>query len=316
MELQKRINFLMSQYDIKNPKELSEKSGIPYTTLRSIICDNVSNIRMDTAVALANFFGVSIDFLTGYTNIANPKQLLEESLAKCNLTESEYSLIMEDFISKQVINLSILNSTDKNMTKIKNAYHEIFNVYINYLGTNPLENETDDIEVIEKHNKPIDIKFIEMLKTLDKNKIIYKEASNVFPTLDIPRQYPVLGKISAGLPILAVENIEGYSYAPSSKIQEGYDYFFLRVDGDSMNLKFPNGCLLLIQRQCILENGQIGVFRINGDDATVKRFKEENNLVILEPMSSNPEHQVQTYNPKKINVEIIGKVISYIGDIN
>ncbi len=143
-----------------------------------------------------------------------------------------------------------------------------------------------------------------------------KQDSNAFPTVDVPQKYPVLGKISAGLPILAVENIEGYMYAPSSKIQAGYDYFFLRVIGDSMNLKFPDGCLLLVQKQPELENSQIGVIRVNGDDATVKRFKQEGDLVILEPMSSNPEHQVQIYNPKKIKVEIIGKVICAITDVN
>ena len=83
-----------------------------------------------------------------------------------------------------------------------------------------------------------------------------------------------------------------------------------------MNLKFPDGCLLLVQKQPELENGQIGVIRVNGDDATVKRFKEENNLIILEPMSSNSEHQVQIYNPQKIKIEIIGKVICSITDVN
>ncbi len=151
---------------------------------------------------------------------------------------------------------------------------------------------------------------------LVEEKIDRKSDSNIFPTADVPQKYPVLGKISAGLPILAVENIEGYMYAPSSKIQAGYDYFFLRVIGDSMNLKFPDGCLLLVQKQPELENSQIGVIRVNGDDATVKRFKQEGNLVILEPMSSNPEHQVQIYNPKKIKVEIIGKVICAITDVN
>ena len=83
-----------------------------------------------------------------------------------------------------------------------------------------------------------------------------------------------------------------------------------------MNLKFPDGCLLLVQKQPELENGQIGVVMVNGDDATVKRFKKENNLVILEPMSSNPEHQVQIYNTQNINIEIIGKVICSITDVN
>ena len=83
-----------------------------------------------------------------------------------------------------------------------------------------------------------------------------------------------------------------------------------------MNLKFPDGCLLLVQKQPELENGQIGVVMVNGDDATVKRFKQENDLIILEPMSSNLEHQIQIYNPQKTKVEIIGKVICAITDVN
>lgn len=143
-----------------------------------------------------------------------------------------------------------------------------------------------------------------------------KIESNVFPTSDIPKKVPVIGKISAGLPILAVENIEGYEFAPSSHIKEGYEYFYLRVQGDSMNLKFNDGDIVLVQKQDILENDEIGVILVNGNDATVKKYKSENELVILEPMSTNPENTVQIYNPKNISIKIIGKVVSYQGKIN
>ena len=143
-----------------------------------------------------------------------------------------------------------------------------------------------------------------------------KIESNVFPTSDIPKKVPVIGKISAGLPILAVENIEGYEFAPSSHIKEGYEYFYLRVQGDSMNLKFNDGDIVLVQKQDILENDEIGVILVNGNDATVKKYKSENELVILEPMSTNPENTVQIYNPKNISIKIIGKVVSYQGRIN
>lgn len=142
-----------------------------------------------------------------------------------------------------------------------------------------------------------------------------KIESNVFPTTDIPEKVPVVGKISAGLPILATENIEGYEFAPSSQIKEGYTYFYLRVQGDSMNLKFSEGDIVLIQRQDTLENDEIGAILVDGNDATVKKYKFENGLVILEPMSTNPENTVQIYNPKKINIQIIGKVISYQGKV-
>lgn len=142
-----------------------------------------------------------------------------------------------------------------------------------------------------------------------------RDESNVFPITDMPKKVPVVGCISAGLPILATENIEGYEFAPSSQIKKGYTYFYLIVKGDSMNLKFHNGDLVLVQKQDILENDEIGVIAINGDDATVKKFKKENGLVLLEPMSTNPEYTVQIYDPKKISIRIIGKVVSYQGKI-
>lgn len=139
--------------------------------------------------------------------------------------------------------------------------------------------------------------------------------SNAIPIPDTPVKVPIIGKISAGLPILAIENIEGYEFAPSSYIKEGFEYFYLRVSGDSMNLKFRNGDLVLVQKQDELENNEIGVILVDGFDATVKKFRCENGLVVLEPMSTNPEHQVQIYNPKDTAIKIIGKVVSYQGKL-
>ena len=139
--------------------------------------------------------------------------------------------------------------------------------------------------------------------------------SNVFPTSDVPTEIPVLGKISAGLPILASENVEGYEFAPSSYLKEDFEYFYLRVQGDSMNLRFPEGNLVLVQKQDCLENGEIGVFLIDGQDATVKKFRQDGDFVILDPMSTNPSNITQIYNIKETPVRIIGKVILHIGKV-
>lgn len=312
----KKIKELRKEKDITQD-QLAEMLNVVPTAITNYE-SGYSQPTLEALTKLGNIFNVSIDYLLGNTSITNPQKYLEEKLATYYLTEDEYDLIMNDIISKETINLSILNSENKNMKKVKQAYCEIFNVYVNYLENSPLDTivNIDNVEDIKDNIKPIDIKFITMLKSINKNKVIYKKDTNAFSTIDIPKQYPVLGKISAGLPILAVENIEDYSYAPSSKIQEDYDYFFLRVQGDSMNMEFPNGCLLLVQKQPTLEKGQIGVFRINGDDATVKRFQEENGFILLEPRSTNPIHKTQTYDPKKVKIEIIGKVVSYIGDVN
>lgn len=141
-----------------------------------------------------------------------------------------------------------------------------------------------------------------------------KVDNNIFPMPDNAIPIPVVGKISAGIPLLAVENIVRYAYAPSSQVKQGYTYFYLTVQGDSMNLKFHERDIILVQKQSDLENDEIGVILINGE-ATVKKYKNENGLIILQPMSTNPEHQVQIYNPKEKDIKIIGKVISYQGTI-
>lgn len=126
---------------------------------------------------------------------------------------------------------------------------------------------------------------------------------------------PVLGKISAGTPIFAEESFEGYALAPATQIKEGKEYFYLKVQGDSMNLKCPEGSIVLVEKTDVLENGDIGVIAVNGYNATIKRFKKEDNLVILEPMSTNPTHTVQIYNIKEIEIHILGKAISFQGNI-
>lgn len=82
-----------------------------------------------------------------------------------------------------------------------------------------------------------------------------------------------------------------------------------------MNLKFNEGDIVLVQKQDDLENNEIGVFLVNGFDATVKKYRKENDLVILEPMSTNPENTIQIYNTKEVQVKIIGKVVSYQGKV-
>ena len=140
------------------------------------------------------------------------------------------------------------------------------------------------------------------------------EHFNVTTDNEISRIKPVVGKISAGLPILATENISRYEFAPSSLINKNFTYFYLTVTGDSMNRKFNDGDIVLVQQQNDLENDEIGVFLID-NEATVKRYKKDKERIILYPMSTNPEHDPQIYDLKETNIKIIGKVISYQGKV-
>lgn len=127
------------------------------------------------------------------------------------------------------------------------------------------------------------------------------------PYNPVMHRIPILGYISAGLPLYADEHIEGYTYTERNG---GAEYFALRVKGDSMNAsRINDGDILIVRVQPIVENGEIAVVRVNDDNATVKRFKREGDIVQLIPQSYNPEHQIQIYNLKKDKIDVVGKVV-------
>lgn len=108
----------------------------------------------------------------------------------------------------------------------------------------------------------------------------YPLPSNILPYVQ-GRRIPILGSIQAGYPVMALENIEGYDYAD---VPENGDYFFLRVKGDSMeNARIYDGDLVLIRQQNYADSGQIVACLVNGDEATLKRFRQQRDMVILQP---------------------------------
>ena len=110
---------------------------------------------------------------------------------------------------------------------------------------------------------------------------------NAIP-LSSTSQIPVVGKIAAGIPVLAEENIIGYEYIPDLKNPE--EYFCLLVKGDSMiNAGIFTGSKVLIHIQPCANDGQIVACMVNGDEATLKRFKQVRDTVVLMP--ENPSYQ-------------------------
>jgi repressor LexA len=115
---------------------------------------------------------------------------------------------------------------------------------------------------------------------------------------------PVLGRVAAGLPILAEENIEDYINVPTDFVKQGASQFCLRVKGDSMSeAGILDGDMVLVRQQNSAENGEIIVAML-GDEATVKRFYRLKDKVKLQP--ENP-HYEPIYSR---DVVILGKVIA------
>lgn len=129
------------------------------------------------------------------------------------------------------------------------------------------------------------------------------ESENSIPLISVP----VLGHIAAGQPILAEEHIEEWTEIPNSWNLKQGEAIVLRVKGDSMiGSRIYDGDKVVVKLQQNVENGEIAVVNVNGNEATLKRLKRtENGQVILYP--DNPK-----YDPIFVtneNARIIGKVI-------
>ncbi len=118
---------------------------------------------------------------------------------------------------------------------------------------------------------------------------------------------PVLGKVTAGMPILAEENFDGYvDFATDGRHLEISNLFALRVTGTSMTgVGIMDGDFVIVDRRNYAENGDIVVALIE-DEATVKTFYKENGHFRLQP--ENPE-----YAPIIVNdASVIGKVVASV----
>lgn len=122
---------------------------------------------------------------------------------------------------------------------------------------------------------------------------------------------PILGVVKAGYNLYCEENIEGYKPVDKSKTK-GAECFWLRVIGNSMNaIGIVEGALVLVKK-VIVENNQIAVVRVNGDEATVKQIIFNDNAVILQPLSTDPSNKPLILKKEDFDnnrAEIIGKVV-------
>ncbi len=96
------------------------------------------------------------------------------------------------------------------------------------------------------------------------------------------RSVPLVGRVTAGMPVLAVENIEDYLVLPQSMLGRD-DFFCLRVQGESMiDAGILDGDIAVLRQQDTAENGDIVVALVE-DEATLKRIYYENDRVRLQP---------------------------------
>lgn len=148
------------------------------------------------------------------------------------------------------------------------------------------------------------------LNALEEQGYIRRDATKprALEVVDAPkgRSVPLVGKVTAGQPILAQENIEEYLILPQNMSGRGDQLFALRVEGDSMiEAGIFTGDILIVRRQACAENGDIVVAMIEGE-ATVKRIYYEEGRVLLQPENSamDPIYATQ--------VDVLGRVTALL----
>ena len=122
-------------------------------------------------------------------------------------------------------------------------------------------------------------------------------------------EIPLLGTVKAGYDYMAQENWEGMIEVDKNIIKDGSDYFALKIKGDSMSPVLIEDDIVIIKKQEDFENGDLVVAIINGDEATIKKGKKSDNSILLQPLNTNYEPLIFTYDEiKNIPVTIVGIV--------
>lgn len=141
------------------------------------------------------------------------------------------------------------------------------------------------------------------LKKIDKHLMLSPENR-------IARGIPIVGRVAAGTPIMAIENYEGYLDIDS--MAQAIDHFAVRVKGDSMkDIGIFDGDYAIVRRQDTFEDGDIVVAYIGDDpEATVKVIRKRGRAIELEPRCA--DYKIIRLYPGKHRLRIGGKVIGIV----
>lgn len=159
------------------------------------------------------------------------------------------------------------------------------------------------IDTINKAAKGMHKTFDEVFNSLDPDMMVTTKVEKT-------HRIPVLGRVAAGIPIDAIENVIDYE-------EVGYDaddYFALQIHGNSMEPRMYEGDVVIVRRQEDAENGDIVIITVNGDDATCKRLMKYPGGIAL--VSLNPIFQPMMFTKEDAEqkpIRVLGKVVEIRG---
>lgn len=288
-----------------------------------------SKPSVESLQKIAKYANVQLEWLTGDSEFKTKEEELEDLIKfyqeKSGLSPNIIRASLYEDLNLTDDENNLLNEISEGISEaIKNNTLNQFNTY-NYLKN---LNEDSKKRIINALNivstSQAQLSFIlaskaqeEHIKSLDQTLNFMDETLKLSNNLAHLVRIPILGKIAAGQPILAQENLEGYLPVDPNMygMSNPEDYFYLRVNDNSINLKVKNSDYALIHKQDYADNGDIIVAIVNGDDeATLKRYKRLTaQFILLEPMSTDPTIESITVDLKNTKFQIIGKAIGQFG---
>lgn len=156
-----------------------------------------------------------------------------------------------------------------------------------------------------------------------KDNIVFEDLKSKYNTSFVNLEedtinIPVLGRIPAGVPFEAIEDIIKYIDIPKEWTCGNKEYFGLLIDGNSMFPKYQNGDIVIFQKceDPIKCNNKDCAVMVNGNDATFKKFIFNNNGVILQPY--NMEYEMKYFTPEEVQdlpVKLVGFAVQIRRDI-
>lgn len=199
------------------------------------------------------------------------------------------------------------------MEKLTNSQEEILQIIKQLIAKNGYPPTVREIGAKAKLNSPATIHF--HLKKLEEKGYIRKgSGKNRTIEILVPNEYleqnenvvevPLLGKVTAGSPIEAIETPDEYFALPAYLVNSKKEIFTLKVSGESMiNVGIYDGDILIVERKNTANNGDTVVAMNSDNEVTVKTFYKENGYFRLQPENDTMEPIILK------EVTILGKAI-------
>lgn len=185
-------------------------------------------------------------------------------------------------------------------TELAKIFNVAQNTLSNWENGNRMIDMTTAIEIAKFFNVSVDY-----LLGRDETPVSSPQSSGTW--------IPVLGHVQAGIPVEAVQDIIDYEDI-SNITKDPSDYFALQIKGSSMEPRFCAGDVVIVKQQNTAEDGDIVIALINGDEATVKKFKQRPEGIMLIPMNNNFETMFYSNDEiEKLPISILGKVVELRG---